>query len=106
MVTKGTVTINVPREAAYDVLLAACKDMGAKVKYADRGSFVVDGESGTMWLQNRFSSRFYARMRSHYDGALLEVYDFSPKRVDKRFLGALFGKLKKGQAPASPTIKT
>jgi hypothetical protein len=64
LVTKGAVTINVSREAAYDALLAACKDMGAKVKYSDRESFVVDGESGTMWLQNRFSFRVYARVRA------------------------------------------
>jgi hypothetical protein len=74
--------INVTREAAYDGLLAACKDKGTKVKYADR-------ESGTMWLQNRFPFRFYARVHAQYDDTLFEVYDFSPVTVDERYLGTL-----------------
>jgi hypothetical protein len=50
---------------------------------------VVDGESGAMWLQNRFSFRFYARVHAQYDDALLEVYDFSPVTLDERYLGTL-----------------
>ena len=105
MVTKGALPVNISKEAAYDALLAACKGMGAKVNYADRESFVIDGESDTMWLQNRFSSRFYARVRAQYDGALPEVYDFSPKREDKRFLGKLFEKMKKRASVGEPDYK-
>ncbi|MGI0021140.1 MAG: hypothetical protein ACREAY_11790 [Nitrososphaera sp.] len=102
MVTRGTISINAPKQAAYDALLAACKDMDAKIKYANAESFTVDGESGTMWLQNRFSFRFYARLRDQHDGAMLEVHDFSPFRMDKKLLRKLFEKIEKKVSVTEP----
>ncbi|NWG36017.1 zinc ribbon domain-containing protein [Nitrososphaera sp.] len=95
MPTRGTITVHAPKEAAYDALLQACRDVDAKVKIADRDTFTIDGDSGTMWLQNRFSFRFHARLLDRYDGVIVEAFDFSDKEPDRRFLEKLFEKLGK-----------
>jgi hypothetical protein len=48
MPTRGTLAVHAPKEDAYDALLQACKDMGAKVKLASKEAFTIDGESGAM----------------------------------------------------------
>lgn len=76
--------------------------MGAKVKLASREAFTIDGDSGAMWMQNRFSFRFHARLFDHYDGVIVEAFDFSPKAPDRRFLGKLFEKLAKRVSVSEP----
>lgn len=102
MPTRGTLAVHASKEDAYDALLQACKDMDANVKIASRDTFTIDGDSGTMWLQNRFSTRFHARLFDHYDGVLVEAFDFSTKVPDKRFLGKLFEKLGKRVSISEP----
>ena len=69
MPARGTLTIHAKKKDACYALLQACNDMGAKVKMASKDTFTVDGESGAMWMQNRFSARFHARLFDNYDGA-------------------------------------
>ena len=102
MPTRGTLAVHASKENAYDALLQACKDMDAKVKIASRDTFTIDGDSGTMWLQNRFSARFHAQLFDHYDGVLVEAFDFSDNMPDKRFLGKLFEKLGKRVSISEP----
>jgi hypothetical protein len=103
MTTRGVVTVHAEKEAAFHALAAACKDMHAKIKHLDSSSYTIDGESGMIWLQNRFSFTFPARLVDQYDGAVVEVSDFSPFRDDKRFIGKLFGKLKKRISISEPS---
>lgn len=102
MVTRGMVSVNASKQAAYDALLAACKDMSAEVKYASAKSFTVDGQYSTKWLQNRFSFRAYARIRDQHDGVVLDDYGFSPLKMDKKFLGKLFKKIEKNVSATEP----
>lgn len=69
MPTLGTVALDASsRDAAFDALVAACTEAGAKVKHSDTALYTVDGESGTMWLKNRFSFRFFARIVGESSG--------------------------------------
>ncbi|AIC14557.1 zinc ribbon domain-containing protein [Nitrososphaera viennensis] len=74
----------------------SCKEIGADIESADRTTYRIDGKSGTMWLQNRFSFRFHARLADNNDGGQgvrLEIYDFSPFPPDRRFIEKLLKKL-------------
>jgi len=64
MPPRAKLAVHASKEDANDALLQACKDMDAKVKIASRDTFTIDGDSGTMWLQNMFSTRVHARLRS------------------------------------------
>lgn len=95
MPTLGTVELEASADAAYDALLAACKDAGAKVEQSSAELRAVEGKSGMMWMKNRFPFRFYARIAPGKESgrAVLQVYDFSPVAPDRRFIEVLVKKV-------------
>lgn len=57
MPTLGTVAIaGASADAAYNALVAACKEAWTEVAHSDACSRIVAGESGMMRIKNRFSS--------------------------------------------------
>ncbi|WP_148700467.1 zinc ribbon domain-containing protein [Candidatus Nitrososphaera evergladensis] len=99
LITRGSITFqSTTKDAVFDAFLLSCKQAGADIKSADRTTYRIDGKSGTMWLQNRFSFRFHARLVGDDNGGgsqgvRLEVYDFAPSPPDKRFIEKLLKKV-------------
>lgn len=67
MITRGSASFAATKDDLFDALQSSCKDVGASIAHADRSLYRMDGKSGMMWLQNRFSFKFSARLLD--DGA-------------------------------------
>lgn len=93
MITRGSAIFQSTKDVVFDALLQSCKEIGADVKSVDRTAYRIDGKTGTMWLQNRFSFPFQARLADDDgQGVRLEIYDFFPFAPDKRFIDKLLKK--------------
>lgn len=93
MITRGSAVFQSTKDVVFDALLLSCKEIGADVKSVDRAAYRIDGKTGTMWLQNRFSFPFQARLADDDgQGVRLEIYDFFPFAPDKRFIDKLLKK--------------
>jgi hypothetical protein len=101
LITRGSASFSATKDSLFDALQSSCKDIGANVAVVDRSTYSIDGKSGTMWLQNRFSFKFHARLVDDGERIKLEVYDFSPVAPDKRFIKKLLDKVAAKVPPVS-----